>query len=371
MKKKLLDLILYLILGAVATFFLFKVIPNPVTKMASAHPVSIDRPDAQFYVLYFHKNGCPHCELANPVIKKIQRKYPEVGWVVFNVSIPDPKLLKSYASWLGAAKLQEPVTPLIVIGPRSEKPWMSAGFLDEGEDRAPIENEIRRRLELGPIDFESESIRLPVSGFTVMSEVSALWKTLIFGALSGVFPSIFFFLIWLSILTPFSLSKRLILLATGFIVSLGFRYFFHEQPLGFVPGLSIRMVTGTIFFCFTVYVLFQYIQSKRWVLIERHLNGKGILGLFVLCLFFDLIQTSWLGEMQGRLESDLSFMFLGAYILPCLFMTGLLSLIHFMKKGGHSRYILIVFSMMLLTLLWSLVLLSGHSFSGYGSWLIK
>ena len=369
-KKNLgLDLLLYLIISVTCIILAFKFVPNQFVVQNRNLPITRVNEDDKFVVLFFHKDGCPHCEAARPVIKKLQDKYTNVGWVLFNLSYSTPEMLSAYQSWLKAAGLEEAVTPLIVVGPKSGKPWITKGFLDEKSDRAPIENEIRRRLNLNEIDFSGTSFNIPFKGYTIMQEMSERFNALVFGFFSGFLPLTFFFLVGIAILFKWSLKKQVANLLMALVFTLAFRIATPTFSLHENISISIRLgwgvlVLGLSFWLFTRFFLYG----------EELFDSRKPPSLTMICTIFpaaissDLLLTQWLDNTRNLIKVPMNATYVLAFFCPFFLAVALLGLIHFMKSRRMPRLKLLFLLFVVLFSYWGMLLVSGHGFTGFGEW---
>ncbi|PIE02094.1 MAG: hypothetical protein CSA81_08920 [Acidobacteria bacterium] len=370
MIKKLRDLTIYLALAALVSYGLFTFLPNSLLIRNESHPQTKLTEKDSFRVLYFHSERCPHCKLANPVIVKLQKKYPEAGWVIFNLSNPKPEDILSYHSWLKAAKLEEQVTPVIVIGPRNE-PWMTYGFMNEDTDREPIENEIRRRLGLEPLHLKKEAIHFPISGFTILGELTPLWQSVLLGLLSGVLPSAFLCLLWFIMKTRLNRKNTLLMFLCYGLTALAGPFLFNTIRLNELLHTVLRLAAGVAWLTFTLYILMGYLKDEHSAFGRLTLTVKKSWLVFIGCLLLDLIQMTWLKELGQRLHMETHWQGALCSAMPMLLLAGLSFLVTRMRTRALPRYKIVYLAVLFLTITWALLLLTGHNFSGYGAWIVS
>jgi len=368
-KKQLRDMILYLSIGLVSIIAALKFVPNQLILQSQQEPRTFFTDHDAFSVLFFHKNGCPHCELARPVLKKLQDRYPETGWAVFNLSYPTKEMMKAYKSWLKAAGKKQAVTPVIVIGPKSGHPWATTGFMSEEEDRPVIENEIRSRLGKEPIDFSHASLHVPFSGFTILTEMNQTYQTAVIGVLSGFLPLTMFFLAWFSLRrSPNTGSFALSLLAL-YGVSLGVHYFWVPISLPVRLDGALRLFGGGVVLFVAFSGFFRFFKGTQWLFNDSNSCGiQFLIPFFSAILALDFILTRWLNDMRETLNIPFSFGFCFFFFIPFLFLFLFHLLAKAMKERTYPRLKLLFFIFLLVNLYWGLLLFTGHGFSGYGSW---
>jgi len=364
------DFILYFIIAVLAAFLMFKFLPNQFVVSGNDEPVTRISDSSELTVLFFHKEGCPHCEVARPVLKKIQEKYPEVDWVVFNLSFATKDMMTAYHSWLKAAGKKEQATPVIVVGPKSDLPWVTLGFLDERTDRAPIENEIRKRLALEVIEFDSTSFHIPFKGYTVLSELGSQARSFNLGFFSAVFPLSFFFLFLLSF-SELGNSKNLIISISGIlIVSFLVRVFPATPVIPSTVLFLLRILAGGVVLLVVSGLAYQFVVDGRMAVPSFFVVNRTLrLTIFGVCLLVDWLATLWIQAMAQIVGVESWPAYIGAFLIPATILLGTCLLTGILCRRSHPRANLLWVIWLLAALYWSLLLLTGHNFSGYGLWL--
>lgn len=280
---------------------------EPVTRLNQGDP---------FAVLYFHRHGCPHCAIANPVMAELQLRYPSVSWLVVEVRPDmDPHDHSLYQFWLeqsGKGKDQV-VTPLIVVGAGTREIYAQPGFGDPIISRQPIENEIRKRLALPAIDLPREAVRFPLIGMRVIPDLSPADANRLLGWLSG--GKIFSFLVFCSMLwAPLRRTPRFAflfstccLLGWAALQWAAFQGLFH--PLNPLVGTGVRLLLGFWMLHWGWQLLRSFFLRPGEELstsAQPYQPTARIDGLFLFVWFLgfswlEFAVSAWIPEFAGRL----------------------------------------------------------------------
>ncbi|QQS38419.1 hypothetical protein IPM62_03485 [Candidatus Woesebacteria bacterium] len=207
--------------------------------------------DAQVNVYFFWGEGCPHCAKEKPFLESLERKYPEVNVVDFEIwnNKDNRELLMDVSEILN---FEVSGVPLTIVGNKE-----FVGF-NESVISKQIENHIntcinnscddslanlvgltKNNLEYGQVDVSEinetqakdnqvfpDKIDIPIFGEITTKSLSLPIFTIILGALDGFNPCAMWTLLFLiSLLLGMKDKKRRWILGTTFIITSGFVYF--------------------------------------------------------------------------------------------------------------------------------------------------
>ncbi|MCB1053257.1 MAG: hypothetical protein KDC71_21835 [Acidobacteria bacterium] len=370
----------YLVLSLVLIIALFRIMMWVQTVRAGTMPVTRVEAGAPLTLIYFHRHGCPHCALANPVMAELENRYRETNWLVAEVRPDmDPQAARLYRTYLDEIGEKGILTPLLVVGFNSEKVELFPGFGEALNSREPIENAIRERLGLQPVDLKAEGIRFPVVGLQVLSDLPIPTVNQMLALLSGGLPVsilVFWAMIWAPVRRTFrfacgasfafvlaNIALQLVLFYSG-----GLRHNWFHSCLRW--GLALLLIVWGArllrhFFLLAGKPLSSDPQKSTQT---SKADGLRLLAQFGSLLVAEKLATAWLAEFGYRiLASDWSLLTWLGYgsIIPCLASSIGLIYLRFGEFNPRAKRVASLFCGLIILLL-GCFLLFALGFRGYG-----
>lgn len=206
-------------------------------------------------VYVFWMEGCPHCEKAIPFLEGLEGEYPIE---IQAYEIHDPVSNEMFKEMAESCGFEPKGVPTIFIGDEH-----FVGFMDVETNGPGIISKIESCLEEGCPDpgedivaqcEAKETIRVPVLGEVVVSELSLPIFTITIGLLDGFNPCAMWVLTFLLALLIYTQDRRKMLLVGGiFILTSGIIYYMFIaawfsvfEYLQFLPGLRAAVGIGAI-----------------------------------------------------------------------------------------------------------------------------
>ncbi len=319
-------------------------------------------------ILYFHRHGCPHCAVANPIMAELQQRYETTGWVVVEVTSSMPEDIKQmYRSWLTAVNYKVHVTPLIVVGAGSQSAAIFPGFGEEVAGREMVENAIRARLGLAPVDLGLSSIKIPLLGTWIADDETPSAVARVCGVLSGFHVLA---LVWFLIaLISFGADKRqqtiLVIAYVGSAMWAEYMgWLIYPWRGDHLTGLSvIRLVFGILLAIVSCSCLYRFVNNQTQF--QRHSWWLVVIGL-LLFHSIDQIMTNWTMHIQRSFADGQLVTYFGTAGLVHILLAGI-PIIYVMTLKLTTRDVRLVCLLIgLFVGQAAMILLFARQFSGYG-----
>lgn len=220
----------------------------------------------------------------------------------------------AYESWLEAGELDGWITPLIIVGARDENTALFPGFSDELSDRQQIENEIRKRLGLAPVDLRLNSVDIPFYGRWLADDAIFADVIQLLGICSGVHPiavTVFLLLVYFGARSRRHLFQTTAAYFLGLLVSewMGWHLFNWRGDIETWTAVA-RLMAGAVSLLGAVVGLAVFVRSSAvparqvevftcwWILLMAHLMDQSLTN-WTLSLAADYGQASWLTPFTG------------------------------------------------------------------------